>query len=151
MTVMARDAGQPSRREFERVIADEQLGVPLDESLKRVGARMENPDMTQVALIALLQRETGSSSAEVIDHVANNVRARMEVRRLVRTLTAQGRLARWIVSLMPLGLLIAISGIVPGYLDPLFHTTLGVVFLVAGAIMVVMGSLVIKRIVEIKV
>ncbi len=151
MTVMARDAGQPSKREFERVIADEQLGVPLDESLKRVGARMENPDMTQVALIALLQRETGSSSAEVIDHVANNIRARMEVRRLVRTLTAQGRLARWIVSFMPLALLIAISVIVPGYLDPLFHTALGIVFLVVGTILVMLGSFVIKRIVEIKV
>ena len=151
LVVMARDAAQPSKREFERVVADEQLGVPLDEMLKRVGRRMENKDMTQVALIALLQRETGSSSAEVIDHVASNVRARQDVRRMVRTLTAQGRLARWVVSLLPVALLLAMSAIVPGYLDPLFHETFGVVALIIGGLLIVAGSLVIKRIVEIKV
>jgi len=133
------------------VTADEQLGIPLDESLRRVGDRMENSDMVQVALIALLQRETGSSSAEVIDQVATNIRAKMEIRRLVRTLTAQGRLARWVVSLMPLGLLLAMTAIVPGYLHPLFHETVGIILFVMASIMVVIGSLVIKRIVEIKV
>jgi tight adherence protein B len=113
--------------------------------------RMDNTDMVQVALIALLQRETGSSSAEVIDQVATNIRAKMEVRRLVRTLTAQGRLARWVVSLMPVGLLLAMSVLVPGYLHPLFHETLGIIAFVIASIMVVIGSLVIKRIVEIKV
>jgi tight adherence protein B len=151
LVVMARDAHEPSKREFERVVSDEQLGVPLDDSLKQVGQRMENRDMAQVALIALLQRETGSSSAEVIDHVAGNVRARQDVQRLVRTLTAQGRLARWIASLLPLGMLLAISVIQPGYLHPLFHQTVGQVFVVVGAIMIVVASLVIKRIVEIKV
>src|SRR5262249_55798599 len=101
LQVMADDAAEPSRKEFRRVVTDEQLGVPLEETLRRVGVRMANRDMDQVALIALLQRETGGSSAEVIDQVTENIRGRMEVRRLVRTLTAQGRLARWIVSLMP--------------------------------------------------
>jgi tight adherence protein B len=151
MTVMARDAAEPSKREFERVVGDEQLGIPLDVTLKRVGTRMDNIDMTQVALIALLQRETGSSSAEVIDQVADNVRARMEVRRLVRTLTAQGRLARWIVSLMPVGLLLAMTVIVPGYLHPLFHEAFGIAAVIVGTLMVFAGSYVIKRIVEIKV
>jgi tight adherence protein B len=112
---------------------------------------MANTDMTQVALIALLQRQTGSSSAEVIDHVASNIRARQDVRRLVRTLTAQGRLARWIASFLPLGMLFAISLLAPGYLHPLFHETVGQAFLVAGTIMVIIASFVIKRIVEIKV
>ena len=151
LAVMARDAHQPSKREFERVVADEQLGVPLDEVLKRIGRRMENRDMTQVSLIALLQRETGSASAEVIDHVASNVRARQDVRRLVRVLTAQGRLARWVASLLPVGLLLGISVITPGYLHPLFHETIGQAFVVIGTAMVVIASLVIKRIVEIKV
>jgi tight adherence protein B len=99
----------------------------------------------------MLQRETGGASAEVIDQVSTNIRGRMEVRRLVKTLTAQGRLARWIVSLMPVVLVVMILLIFPRYLDPLFHETVGVAALVIGSIMVVAGSLVIKRIVEIKV
>ncbi len=151
LATMTDNAAEPSKREFRRVLADEQLGVALDESLRRVGERMNNTDMKQVALIALLQRETGGSSAEVIDQVTTNIRGRMEVRRLVRTLTAQGRLARWIVSLMPVALVLAISLIYPAFLRPLFHETIGVVALVIGTLMVIAGSYVIKRIVEIKV
>jgi tight adherence protein B len=75
----------------------------------------------------------------------------MEVRRLVRTLTAQGRLARWIVSLMPVALILGIFIIFPKYLEPLFNSGVGVVGLIMAAICVVLGSYVIGRIVEIKV
>jgi tight adherence protein B len=112
---------------------------------------MQSHDMEHVALVAMLQRETGGASAEVIDQVSDNIRGRMEVRRLVHTLTAQGRLARWIVSAMPIFLVFAILIIFPEYLDPLFHETVGQFALVFAAILVVAGSLVIKRIVEIKV
>ena len=56
---------------------------------------------------AMLQREAGTNSAEVLDRVATNVRHQMELRRLIRTLTAQGRMSRWIVSLLPVGLFLA--------------------------------------------
>ena len=62
---------------------------------------MNNRDLDQVAIVAALQRDTGGNSAEVLDQVAENIRGRMELRRLIRVLTAQGRLARWIVSLLP--------------------------------------------------
>jgi tight adherence protein B len=149
--VMADNAAAPSGKEFKRVVSDEQLGIPLEDSLRVVGKRMESRDMSQVAMIALLQRETGSSSAEVIDQVAENVRGRLEVRRLVRVLTAQGRLARWIVSFMPLVLVFMILVINPTFLRPLFETTIGVLAVIVSVIMVISGSLVIKRIVEIKV
>jgi tight adherence protein B len=149
--VMADDAAPPSRKEFKRVVTDENLGIPMEESLRRVGVRMQNRDMAQVGLIALLQRETGSSSAEVIDQVAENVRGRLEIKRLVHVLTAQGRMARWIVSFMPLVLIVMILIINPSFIQPLFHTTIGVIALIVATIMVIMGSLAIKRIVEIKV
>ena len=88
------------------MIADEQLGVPLEESLDRVAKRMKSRDMEQVVLVASVQSETGGNVAEVLDRVTESIRERQEVRRLVRVLTAQGRLARWIVSALPVGLLI---------------------------------------------
>jgi tight adherence protein B len=150
-SVMADEAAPPSRKEFKRVVTDENLGINLEDSLRRVGVRMQNRDMSQVGLIALLQRETGSSSAEVIDQVAENVRGRLEIKRLVRVLTAQGRMARWIVSFMPLVLVFMILIINPSFIQPLFHTTIGVLAVIGATIMVICGSLVIKRIVEIKV
>jgi tight adherence protein B len=112
---------------------------------------MDNRDLEQVALVALLQREAGGNAAEVIDQVATNIRGRMELRRLVRTLTAQGRLARWIVSLLPVALFGAIFLINRDYLKPLWTETFGVIAMIIAAIMVISGSLAIKKIVNIKV
>jgi len=150
LSLVVNDASEPSRSEFQRVIGDEQLGIPLEDALATVGHRMKNRDIEQVALVSSLQRETGGNSAEVLDRVIESIRERQELRRLVRTLTAQGRFSRWVVSALPVALLLLISAINPGYMHPLFSHTSGRVMLVAGAVMIVAGSLVIKKIVNIK-
>ena len=91
MGVVADEAPEPSKREFSRVVTDEQLGIPLDEALEVTAKRMQNTDMDQVAVLALVQREAGGNTAEVLDQVTKNIRARMDVRRLVTVLTAQGK------------------------------------------------------------
>jgi tight adherence protein B len=151
LSLVVNDAHEPSRSEFQRVVADEQLGVPLEDALAVVARRMNSREVEQVALVSSLQRETGSNSAEVLDRVIENIRERAGLRRLVRSLTAQGRLSRWVVSLLPVGLLLAISAINPTYMKPLFTHTSGRVMLAIGTIMIVAGSLVIKKIVDIKV
>ena len=118
LAVCVEDAAEPSKSEFQRVIADEQLGVPIDESLHVVARRMNSRDVVQIALVARLQRDAGTNAADVIEQVADNVRARLELRRLISTLTAQGRMARWIVSLLPVGLFVAIYILNPDYLSP---------------------------------
>ena len=151
LSVVVDDAPEPTKSELKRVVADEQLGVPLEDALEVVVRRMDNSDLEQVALVAALQRETGGSSAEVLDRVTEVVRGRIELRLLVKSLTAQGRLSRWVVTFLPVALMGAIMLLNPGYLDPLFNTAFGRVLLVLAAVMVVSGSLAIKKIVEIKV
>jgi tight adherence protein B len=151
LSAVVETAAEPSHSEFRRVIAEEQLGVPLEEALNAVVVRMDNADLDQISLVARLQRETGSSAAEVIDRVIETVRARQELRRLVRTLTTQGRLSRWVLTALPLLLAALFPIINPGYLDPLFHRTSGQVLLVLTALMVTAGSVVIGKIVDIKV
>lgn len=151
LSVTVEAADEPSRSELGRALADEQLGVPLDAALHVVAQRMLNRDLEQVAFVARLQREAGTNAAEVIDQVSENIRNRMELLRLVRTLTAQGRMARWIVSLLPVGLFIAMYSINRDYLRPLWETTGGKLAMVLAAVMVITGSLIIKKIVEIEV
>jgi tight adherence protein B len=151
LSLVVNDAAEPSKSEFQRVVADEQLGVPLEDALSVVARRMKSRDVEQVALVSSLQRETGSNAAEVLDRVIENIRERAGLRRLVRSLTAQGRLSRWVVSFLPVGLLLAVSAINPSYMKPLFTHTSGRVVLAIGAVMIVSGSLIIKKIVDIKV
>jgi len=145
------EAEEPSRAELRRAVSDEQLGVPIEDALLRVARRMDNADLEQVALVASLQRETGGNTAEVLDAVVDSVRERFQLRRLVATLTAQGRLARWILTLLPVvtGLIVALLN--PYYLRPLFTTTTGQMMLGLAVVLVVAGSFTIKRITDIEI
>ena len=69
----------------------------------------------------------------------------------VRTLTTQGRMSRWILSMLPVGLLLLMTLINPAYVAPLYFNPIGRILLVLAGVMVVLGSLAIKRIVNIKV
>jgi len=143
-------APEPSRSELRRAVTDAQLGVPIDEALASLGVRLKSADFQHVALIAQLQRETGGNTAEVVDLVADTIRERLELRAMVRALTAQGRLAGLILSLLPVGLLLIISLLNPGYEHPMFHSTAGVIMLIGAAVMSLMGALAIRKIVTIE-
>jgi tight adherence protein B len=150
IAVMAEGASEPTQAEFQRVIADEQLGLPLEEALRSVAGRMEAQDMEQVALVAELHRQTGGNMAEVLDRVAEAVRERAELNRELRTLTAQARGSRWIVTSIPPVLLLVIDLINPSYLNPLFGTGIGNFLLGLAVAFIVAGSLVMGRIIRIE-
>jgi tight adherence protein B len=150
MGVVADEAPEPSKREFRRVVTDEQLGIPLDEALEVTAKRMQNSDVDQIAVLALVQREAGGNTAEVLDQVTKNIRARMDVRRLVKVLTTQGKFTSWVVAGVPVGVLIFLLVVNPGYLDPLFHQPIGQFASVMAVLMAAVGFYIIRRIVAIE-
>ena len=150
MGVVADEAPEPSKREYRRVVTDEQLGIPLDEALEVTAKRMQNADIDQLAVLALVQREAGGNTAEVLDQVTKNIRARMDVRRLVTVLTAQGKFSSVVIAMVPLGIFFFLMLVNPSHLDPLFHQTLGQVAGIAAIFMTLLGFYVIRRIVTIE-
>ncbi len=149
LALVTQEASEPTKREFSRALADEALGVPLDEALTPIVHRMDNEDMQQVCLVAALDRTTGASTSEVLDRVADGIRENTEIRRELRTLTAQARLSRWILTGLPIFLLVFISLADPVYERPMYHTTAGIVLLILSGIMVTAGSLVMARLIKI--
>ena len=151
LSMVADDAPEPSRAELRRVVSDEALGVPLDEALRVVQLRMDSKDVMQIALVAQIQRDAGGNMAEVLDRITESLRQRAELRRMIQALTAQGRMSRWIVTSLPVVLLLIISILNPRYVEPLYTETLGLILLGVGAVMMAMGSMVIGKIVNFKV
>jgi tight adherence protein B len=149
--VVVENAHEPAKGELQRVLRDDQFGVPPEDAIRRVAERMQNRDLEQVALLAELQRTAGGNAAEVLDTVVTTIRERSELRRLMRTLTAQGRMARWILTALPIVLCTFLWLIHPDIIGILFASTGGQISLVIAAFMVIAGSVVIQRIVDIEV
>jgi tight adherence protein B len=144
-------AQEPTASEFRRLVADERLGVPLDQALESVVRRMDNRDLEQVGLVTVIQRETGGNGAEALDRVVGNIRARDDIRRLVRSLTAQGRMSQSVLTALPVGTAIMLKLLGGKAMDPLFNTGWGHALLGVAAVMCAIGGLWIGRIVTVKV
>jgi tight adherence protein B len=144
------DAPEPTRREFTRALGDERLGMPLEDTLTRMSRRMKSYEAEHIALLARLQREVGSDAAEMIDQVVSTVRERQELRRAVRTMTAQGRFAQVILSILPVASLLVLTVTNRPYVEPLYATGGGHIVLAVAALLVIAGSLVIRQIITIK-
>jgi tight adherence protein B len=148
---MVENADEPSKSEFSRAITDERLGIPLEEAIRKVSVRMGSRDLEQVAMLAELLRTTGGNAAEVLDVIVLTVRERHDIRRLVRTLTTQGRMARWILTALPIATGLAFWALQPDIVGPMWRSTIGQLFLLVAAIMVATGSYVIQKIIEIEI
>ncbi|HET8537493.1 MAG TPA: VWA domain-containing protein [Solirubrobacteraceae bacterium] len=144
-------AQEPTASEFRRLVADERLGVPLERALESVVRRMDNRDLQQVGLVSVIQRETGGNGAEALDRVVGNIRGRDDIRRLVRSLTAQGRLSQSVLTALPVGTALVLKFFGGEAMDPLFKTTWGHALLALAAAMCAAGGFWIGRIVSIKV
>lgn len=147
---MAEDATEPSRTELRRASTDEQLGVDISDALAAVGERMDSPEVEYVGIVARMQRDIGGNTAEVLDQVIETIRSRQQLRRMVRALTAQGRMGGAIVSGMPVVAVVGMAITSPGYFDPMFESALGVGLFAAAALMLLCGWLLIRKIVDIK-
>jgi tight adherence protein B len=149
--VVVDNVHEPARSELARVVQDDRLGVLPEEAMRKLARRMANRDIEQVALLAELQRTSGGNSAEILDTVVGTIRERAEMRRLVRTLTAQGRMARWILTALPIVLAAFLWLVHPDLMASFFSSGSGQIALVAAAAMVATGSLIIQRIIDIEV
>jgi tight adherence protein B len=112
---------------------------------------MQSSDTEQIALVMRLQREAGGNTAEGLDRVAEVIRGRMELRRLVEVLTAQARISRWILTGLPIFVLLSLVFTGGDFLDPMLNSLVGKVALVFAGVMVIIGSFWIKQLAKLDV
>jgi tight adherence protein B len=149
--VLASDAPEPIRREFRTCFDEQSYGVEMRSAMESLAARVPLPDVRIITTAIMIQKESGGNLAEVLDKTAEVVRDRFRVQEQIRVHTAQGRITGAILTAMPVGIAIILSILNPGYLAILFKHPLGHKMLAAGAVMNVIGWLVIRKIIRIEI
>jgi tight adherence protein B len=151
LDAVVKEASEPTSQEFARVLTEVRLGMPLDESLEGMAQRLDSEDFHWVVLAIGIQREVGGNLAELLTTVGRTMRDRATLRRQIRVLSAEGRISAWVVAAMPFVVAFALVLLDPGYLSELFTRIEGIVMLVMAAVLLAVGGLWLRKIVDIEV
>lgn len=140
----------PINREFLTASREIRLGSTVTEALREVAGRMESKDLGLLITAVEVQQRVGGNLSEIMDTISKTIRDRMTLKRNVGSMTAQGKISGIVVGLLPVILLVVVSVLTPGYMDPLFETTIGKVILLVCVIMEGVGYMIIMKTVNVK-
>jgi tight adherence protein B len=151
LEAVAEEASEPSKRELQRVYAESRLGRPIEDALEDSADRMQSIDLVWAVMAIRIQREVGGNLAELLDTVADTMTERERLRHEIVALTAEGRMSAWVLGVFPPAFAVILYLIQPDYMSTLFNNTLGVMAVVASAVMAGFGFLWLRKIMAIEV
>jgi tight adherence protein B len=151
LDTVAREIPAPANIEFQRLVAEIRLGRPAEDALEALADRVGSADFRWAVLAVNIQREVGGNLAEILDNVADTLRERAMMRRQIKVLTAEGRLSAWVLAILPFGLAIYMFAVNPDYISLLVTTQIGLFMLGVAGVLMVLGILWMRKIVDIDV
>ena len=151
MEMISREAEAPISDEFQRVVREIGLGVGPQEALLHLVRRVNSDDLELMVTAILVQFEIGGNLSRILDSIANTIRERVKLMGEIRTMSAQGRMAGYVLSGMPVVIGGVLMLIAPKYMGSLFTPGPWLVLPALAVIGIVVGSLVIRKLVAIEV
>jgi tight adherence protein B len=151
LEMVGREIGEPLAGEFRILHEEQNLGLPLRDAMLNLVDRVPRDDMRFLATAVLLQKETGGNLALILDKTAALARERARLYGQLRIYTAQGRITGWILCMAPFIMFALMSFVNWKYERILFTNPLGLKIIYVGLGMMLLGILVIRKIIDIKV
>ncbi len=141
----------PISQEFALVLSQIRIGRSVEEALVELGERIPIADVQMFVTSVNILKETGGNLAETFSTICSTIRERQKIERKIEAMTAQGIMQGIIITVIPLVLLLVFSVANPGYVKPMFTTTLGLLILMSMFTLQIIGGLTIRKLVKIKV
>ncbi|MGE0616854.1 MAG: type II secretion system F family protein [Bacteriovoracia bacterium] len=151
MGLVVNEMPNPIKQEFSLILSQNKLGVPLEEAFLNLSKRVESDDVEMFVTSVNILKETGGNLAETFDTIVNTLRERIKVENKIDALTAQAKTQGMILLAVPpvMGLVLYYTD--PEFISPLVQTNLGWIILFGILLNLIVGSFVIRKIVNIDV
>ncbi|MDH3717685.1 MAG: type II secretion system F family protein, partial [Planctomycetota bacterium] len=149
--LVGQEVSEPLGSEFGQVFEEQNLGIAMDDALRAMTDRIPNLDLKFFVTAIILQRQTGGDLAEILDKIGHLIRERFNIWGQIQALTGEGRLSGIVLMALPPLLFLACYKLNPDYVMVLFTDELGRKMMAVGVVLQLVGAVVIKKIVNIKV
>ena len=145
------ELNEPISGEFKMAHEEINYGVPMNEALQNLAARIPLTDLRYLVIAVLVQRESGGNLAEVLVSIACIIRARLKLLGQVRVLSAEGRMSAWVLGLMPVVMIGVMALVNPQYIRLLWTDPSGIKLLWYAAGMVALGVVWMRNVIRIRI
>lgn len=143
--LIVEEMNDPIRRVFAQICQEQELGVKLEEAIRKAALDTDNEDMKLFATSIIIQLRSGGNLADLIERLADVIRERMRLTRRVRVLTAQTQYSKRVLIAMPFIIFTILCLINPQYINPLLTTLTGRIVLSVALLNIVIGTWVMNR------
>jgi tight adherence protein B len=151
LQIVGNELPEPLSGEFRIAREEINYGVPLNEALHNMAARVPLTDLRYMVIAVVIQRDSGGNLAEILGNISQIIRARLKLVAQVRVLSAEGRMSAWILGCLPFVVMGAMLVINPTYIALLWTDPVGVRVLWYAAGMIVIGVFWLRKVIRIRV
>ena len=151
LDAVAHDVAQPAAKEFSRAMAETRIGSDIEEALERMADRMDSKNMRWAAMAIEIQRKVGGNLGETLRTTATTLREREALFRHVRALSAEGRLSAVILIALPIVIFLWMLYVNFEYVSMLWQSLIGIAMVVIALILMVIGVIWMRKVVEVEV
>jgi tight adherence protein B len=151
METVAKDMPPPVSEEFQRMVLEIGLGVPLEDALDHMLRRLRSMDLDLMITAIKIQHEVGGNLAEILDIISHTIRERVRIQGEIKTLTAQGEITGYVLSGLPFaltGILFVMNRV---YMMRMFTTPCGWIMVGTCIVIIASGFFAMKKITQIEV
>jgi tight adherence protein B len=148
LEMLATNAQEPAAFEFGEVFKQLNLGLPMRNALLQLLDRVPSPDLRVLVTAIMVQKDTGGNLVEILDRTVFVIRERLRIQGEIRVETAQGRLTGWILTALPVVMMVLLNLVNPGYSSILFHDPFGRKLMYVSIGMLALGGIVIRQLVN---
>lgn len=148
---VATELPPPISTEFRRVVQEMQLGLSMEQAFANMLRRIDSDDLDLMITAINVQREVGGNLADILDTISFTIRERVRIKGEVRTLTAQGRASAYVITFLPIGLMLLLLMLNRSYIMQMFEHWCGWLMLGVGGLMIATGAYALRRITDIEV
>jgi tight adherence protein B len=148
LEMLGENAQKPACQEFREVFKQLNLGLPLRDALLQLLERVPSSDLRVLVTAIMVQKDTGGNLVEILDRTMFVIRERLRIQGEIQVQTAQGRLTGWILTALPVVMMLLLNVVNPGYSSILFHEPAGRKLIYISLGMLTVGGWVIRHIVN---
>lgn len=151
LEILAKEQPAPFSQEIGLLLRTQRMGVSFEDALSRLESRLPIEEFRLFTAALRIARSVGGNLSETLETLAHTLSRKAEVEGKIASLTAQGRMQAWVMTGLPIGLVLILRVMEPGPMSLLFHSMLGWAVLAVIALMEFAGFFFIRRIVSIEV